>query len=137
MLLKNHSLFAFVVTVAIRINAGALHPERGKDWVPMYNWISLSVKGNKLYVWVFLYFTKNIIQIIWIFAVNFIQFSLHNPLRKAMINDLRNCAANHLKNIKGILVCGDLAYSGKNEEFQIAATQQTIGKFIIIFYWCI
>ena len=47
-------------------------------------------------------------------------YDLDNPLRKAMINDLRNCAANHLKNIKGFLVCGDLAYSGKNEEFQIA-----------------
>ena len=34
----------------IRINTGALHPERGKDWIPMYNWISLLVKENKLIV---------------------------------------------------------------------------------------
>lgn len=47
-------------------------------------------------------------------------YDLDNPLRKAMINDLKYCASNHLKNIKGILVCGDLAYSGKDEEFQIA-----------------
>ena len=40
-----------------------------------------------------------------------------------MINDLKYCASNHLKNIKGILVCGDLAYSGKNEEFQIVFKQ--------------
>ena len=29
-------------------------------------------------------------------------YDLDNPLRKAMINDLKYCAANHLKNIKGI-----------------------------------
>lgn len=47
-------------------------------------------------------------------------YDLDNPLRKAMINDLKNCALKCLKNVKGILVCGDLAYSGKEEEFQIA-----------------
>ena len=44
-------------------------------------------------------------------------YDLDNPLRKAMINDLRSCVSIHLKNMKGILVCGDLAYSGKDEEF--------------------
>lgn len=47
-------------------------------------------------------------------------YDLDNPLRKAMINDLRNCASRHIKNINGILICGDLAYSGKADEFKIA-----------------
>lgn len=47
-------------------------------------------------------------------------YDIDMPLRKAMINDLKNNVAKHVKNINGILVCGDLAYSGKEEEFQIA-----------------
>lgn len=47
-------------------------------------------------------------------------YDIDKPLRKAMINDLKNCALKCVKNVTGILVCGDLAYSGKEEEFLIA-----------------
>lgn len=47
-------------------------------------------------------------------------YDLDNPLRKAVFNDLKNCALKYLKDVQGILVCGDLAYSGQKEEFQIA-----------------
>ncbi len=47
-------------------------------------------------------------------------YDIDKPLRKAMLNDLKNHALKYVKNVNGILVCGDLAYSGKEEEFQIA-----------------
>lgn len=34
----------------IKINSGALQPERGTDWIPLYNWISLMVRENELIV---------------------------------------------------------------------------------------
>lgn len=37
----------------IAINSGALQPERGKDWIPLYNWISLKVVDNELIVRIF------------------------------------------------------------------------------------
>lgn len=49
-------------------------------------------------------------------------YDLDKSLRVAMIDDLKNHALKHVKNVKGILVCGDLAYSGKEKEFQIAST---------------
>lgn len=47
-------------------------------------------------------------------------YDIDKPLRTAMINDLKNCALNHMQKVNGILVCGDLAYSGKEDEFRIA-----------------
>lgn len=41
-------------------------------------------------------------------------------LRSAMIRDLKNNVSNHIGNIKGILVCGDLAFSGQKGELEIA-----------------
>lgn len=47
-------------------------------------------------------------------------YDIDKPLRAAMINDVKNCALNHMQKVNGILVCGDLAYSGKEDEFRIA-----------------
>ena len=34
----------------IRISSGALHPERGDDWQPRYNWLEIWVENERLYV---------------------------------------------------------------------------------------
>ena len=45
----------------IAINSGALQPERGKDWIPLYNWISLKVVDNELIVKIFPRIFNNVI----------------------------------------------------------------------------
>lgn len=47
-------------------------------------------------------------------------YDIDTQLRSAMIRDLRNNVLNHIGNIKGILVCGDLAFSGQKRELEIA-----------------
>lgn len=47
-------------------------------------------------------------------------YDIDNELRTAMINDLRLKAKQDLRNVCGVLVCGDLAYSGKQEEYDKA-----------------
>ena len=47
-------------------------------------------------------------------------YDIDKQLRSAMIRDLKNNVLNHIDNIKGILVCGDLAFSGQKEELEIA-----------------
>lgn len=47
-------------------------------------------------------------------------YDIDKPLRNAMIIDLENNALKYVGNIKGILVCGDLAFSGQKREFEIA-----------------
>lgn len=47
-------------------------------------------------------------------------YDIDTELRSAMIRDLKNNVLKHIGNIKGILVCGDLAFSGQKEELEIA-----------------
>lgn len=47
-------------------------------------------------------------------------YDIDEELRQAMLMDLKNCAKRHLNKIDGILVCGDLAFSGKQEEYDKA-----------------
>lgn len=47
-------------------------------------------------------------------------YDIDKPLRSAMISDLKNNSLNYISNIKGILVCGDLAFSGQKRELEIA-----------------
>lgn len=47
-------------------------------------------------------------------------YDIDNELRKAMLTDLEFEADKELVNVCGVLVCGDLAFSGKEEEFDIA-----------------
>ena len=41
-------------------------------------------------------------------------YDIDKQLRSAMIRDLKNNVLNHIDNIKGILVCGDLAVRKKS-----------------------
>ena len=47
-------------------------------------------------------------------------YDIDKQLRSAMIRDLKNNVLNYIDNIKGILVCGDLAFSGQKGELEIA-----------------
>lgn len=47
-------------------------------------------------------------------------YDIDNELRAAMLNDLEYKAKTELNNVCGVLVCGDLAYSGKQEEYDKA-----------------
>ncbi|EHI99072.1 metallophosphoesterase [Clostridium sp. DL-VIII] len=47
-------------------------------------------------------------------------FDDNDDLRNEMIRDIEKNAKKELKNVKGILVCGDIAYSGQEEEYDIA-----------------
>ena len=47
-------------------------------------------------------------------------FDDNNDLRNEMIRDIEKNAKKELKNVKGILVCGDIAYSGQEAEYDIA-----------------
>lgn len=47
-------------------------------------------------------------------------YDIDKPLRTAMINDLEKNTLNYIGNLKGVLVCGDLAFSGQKGEFKIA-----------------
>lgn len=45
---------------------------------------------------------------------------IDKPLRKAILTDLKTNAQNILDNVTGILVTGDIAFSGSGEEYNIA-----------------
>jgi len=45
---------------------------------------------------------------------------IDQDLRKAILTDLKRNAKNTLENVAGILVTGDIAYSGKEDEYNIA-----------------
>lgn len=47
-------------------------------------------------------------------------FDDNDDLRNEMIRDIEKNAKKELINVKGILVCGDIAYSGQEEEYNIA-----------------
>ena len=47
-------------------------------------------------------------------------YDIDKPLRSAMINDLCNNGLKDIYNVKGILVCGDLAFSGQKGELDVA-----------------
>lgn len=66
----------------------------------------------------------NVLSFIHISDIHFAKYSsdaydIDNELREAMITDLANYVKNSFK-ITGILVCGDIAYSGKKEEYDKA-----------------
>lgn len=50
------------------------------------------------------------------------EYDIDNDLRNEMILDLQNNASKELSNVQGILVCGDIAFSGKKEEYDKAKT---------------
>lgn len=47
-------------------------------------------------------------------------YDIDNELRKAMLTDLGYKAQKELVNVCGVLVCGDLAFSGQESEFSVA-----------------
>lgn len=46
-------------------------------------------------------------------------YDVDNPIRKAAINDLAN-AKQHLDKVDGLLICGDIAFSGQEDEYKVA-----------------
>jgi predicted phosphodiesterase len=48
------------------------------------------------------------------------KFDIDNDLRNEIINDIDKNSKIHLENIKGILVCGDIAFSGQEKEYEVA-----------------
>lgn len=47
-------------------------------------------------------------------------YDIDDELRQAMLNDLNSKAKQQFTKVNGVLVCGDLAFSGKAEEYKIA-----------------
>ena len=47
-------------------------------------------------------------------------YDMDNELRQAVINDLIHNAKNNIDVVNGVLVCGDIAYSGQEQEYDIA-----------------
>ena len=45
---------------------------------------------------------------------------IDEDLRNAILTDIQYNAKKRLKNIKGVLVGGDIAFAGKREEYDIA-----------------
>lgn len=68
---------------------------------------------------------KNVLSFIHISDIHFVKssgdpYDIDDELRQAMLYDLENCAKPLLNKTNGILVCGDLAFSGKPEEYNKA-----------------
>lgn len=49
-------------------------------------------------------------------------YDVDEDLRNELILDINDYAKKTLSNIHGILVCGDIAFSGKDEEYSVAST---------------
>ena len=47
-------------------------------------------------------------------------YDMDNELRQAVINDLIHNAKHNIDVVDGVLVCGDIAYSGQEKEYDIA-----------------
>lgn len=47
-------------------------------------------------------------------------YDVDSELRSAVISDLKNGAREYLDIVNGVLVCGDLAFSGQAEEYKVA-----------------
>lgn len=47
-------------------------------------------------------------------------YDMDNELRQAVINDLKQNAKKSIEHVDGVLVCGDIAYSGQKREYEIA-----------------
>ena len=68
---------------------------------------------------------NNILTFIHISDIHFAKtsgdpYDIDKELRQAMLNDLNSSAKIKLVKVDGILVCGDLAFSGKDAEYNIA-----------------
>lgn len=68
---------------------------------------------------------RNVLSFIHISDIHFVKssgdpYDIDEELRQAMLYDLENCAKSLLYKVNGILVCGDLAFSGKMEEYNKA-----------------
>lgn len=69
--------------------------------------------------------SKNILTFIHISDIHFAKtsgdpYDIDDELRQAMLYDLNISAKKQLEHVNGILVCGDLAFSGKAAEYDIA-----------------
>ncbi|KAF1085284.1 Calcineurin-like phosphoesterase superfamily domain protein [Sporotomaculum syntrophicum] len=49
------------------------------------------------------------------------RYDVDEDLRNELLNDISDNAKQHLINIKGVLICGDIAFSGKYEEYAVGA----------------
>jgi predicted phosphodiesterase len=68
----------------------------------------------------------NSISFIHLSDIHFTRFSgdaydLDSDLRNELLRDIQHNAKVNLTNIKGILVCGDIAFSGKSSEYKAAS----------------
>lgn len=69
--------------------------------------------------------SKKIYTFIHISDIHFVKtsgdpYDIDDELRQAMLNDLNNFARQEFEQVNGVLVCGDLAFSGQAEEYEIA-----------------
>ena len=69
--------------------------------------------------------SENVLNFIHISDIHFARtsgdpYDIDEELRQAMLNDLSNAAKQLFTKVNGIFVCGDLAFSGKAEEYKIA-----------------
>jgi len=67
-----------------------------------------------------------LISFIHLSDIHFTRFSgdkydVDEDLRRELLNDIRYKAKRHLKNIKGILICGDIAFNGIKEEYVVGS----------------
>jgi Predicted phosphohydrolases len=48
-------------------------------------------------------------------------YDLDKDLRNELLRDIKQNASKYLENVKGVLVCGDIAFSGKSHEYKVAS----------------